>query len=383
MIDIKDKSMCCGCGACAQICPTSSIDMAEDEEGFLYPRVNLSKCIHCSKCETTCPVLNPDIEPDLMKDCYVCYSTDDDIRVNSSSGGVFSLLALQVLDEGGAVYGAAFDGDYSVHHIRIDQRGQLSKIQKSKYLQSRTEDIFVQVKADLQQGKKVLYSGTACQIAGLKHFLGRDFENLITVDVLCHGAPSPKIWKMYLQYALGEKVKSIHSINFRDKKWGWKDFSLEILYDSNRSLLEQHRSNTYMDLFLSDLILRPSCYHCKFKSLDRCSDLTLGDAWGIDKTLPEMDDDKGTSILLIHTDKGREYVNGFADRMKMESALIDSILPPDSDSRKSVTAHPRRARFFQLAQSGGKKAFRYWEIYRHISAVKNKVKQIWIRILHV
>lgn len=373
MIEIKEKEYCCGCGACAQKCPVHCIEMVEDKEGFLYPRCKIESCINCEQCVSVCPVLNKSEGMNSLKGCYVCYSCDDEIRVNSSSGGLFSLLATETLEDGGTVYGAAFDSDYMVHHIRIDHINQICAIQKSKYLQSRIEDTYVGVQKDLQDGRSVLFSGTSCQIEGLKKYLGREYDRLLTVDILCHGTPSPMIWRVYLNSLNRNKTNRIIDINFRNKELGWKNYSLKISYDTDEYYSISHYNDIYMNLFLSDVILRPSCYNCQFKDINRAADITLGDAWGINKILPIMDDDGGTSLLLIHTEKGTEYVERLSGKIRIEPIELNQILPRGADSRVSVKKHPKREVFFERVWKYDTKAFNWWDGYRKRKRHKEKL----------
>ena len=373
MIEIKEKEYCCGCGACAQKCPVHCIEMVEDKEGFLYPRCNIERCVNCEQCVSICPVINKSTGIDRLKGCYVCYSCDDVIRVNSSSGGLFSLLAMETLKEGGTVYGAAFDSDYMVHHIRIDHINQIYAIQKSKYLQSRIEDTYVSAQKDLQDGRRVLFSGTSCQIEGLKKYLGREHDRLLTVDILCHGTPSPMIWRLYLNSLNKNNSKRIIDINFRNKELGWKNYSLKISYDTDEYYSISHYYDTYMNLFLSDVILRPSCNNCQFKDINIAADSTLGDAWGINKILPIMDDDRGTSLLMVHTEKGEEYVKKLKNKIHFESIELDKILPPGADSRVSVKKHPKREEFFERVWKYDTKAFVWWEGHRKRKTFKDKL----------
>ena len=380
MIEIKEKEYCCGCGACAQKCPAHCIEMIEDREGFLYPQCNKDECINCRLCEDVCPVLNKSTATNILKRCFVCCACDDIIRTNSSSGGIFSLLATEILKDGGLVYGAAFDSDFMVHHIRIDNIDQINAVQKSKYLQSRIEDTYISTKNDLIKGRKVLFSGTACQIEGLKKYLGRDYDSLVIVDILCHGTPSPMIWKLYLK-SLNANNARILDVNFRNKEHGWKNYSLKISYDSNNCYASSFHKDMFMNLFLSDVILRPSCYNCRFKDMSRVSDITLGDAWGIKRIMPEMDDDKGTSLLLIHTEKGMEYLQKITSKVHIKAIELDRILPPGADSRVSVKKHPKREEFFKRVWKYDVKAFKWWEKYSSIKKFKNRFSGKFLSIL--
>ena len=375
MIEIREKKHCCGCGACVQKCPVHCIEMNEDREGFLYPQGNKEKCMNCGCCENVCPVINKSTSAEKLKECYVCYAYDNMVRINSSSGGAFSLLATEILEDGGIVYGAAFDSDYMVHHIRIDHINQLSAVQKSKYLQSRTGDTFIKTKNDLTNGRRVLYSGTTCQIEGLKKYLGQEYNNLITVDLLCHGTPSPMVWKQYLNSLNYKRLRRIIDVDFRNKDLGWKNYSLKISYDSDEYFAVSHNKDTYMNLFLSNVILRPSCYECQFKNINRISDITLGDAWGIKKIAPEMDDNKGTSLLLVHTEKGMEYTDRLRAKMHVETIELNRILPPEEASRVSVKKHPKREEFFKKLWGYGISAFNWWDWQRKRKRLKDNIKR--------
>jgi len=249
------------------------------------------------------------------------------------------------------VFGAAFDEDFIVHHIKIDKMEELWKLQGSKYLQSCIGDTFKETEQFLKQGRTVLFSGTCCQIEGLKHFLGREYDNLLTIDVLCHGVPSPKLWKSYWDEKNRLYGKGL-SVSFRNKESGWKQYSVKFTFENGVVYKESFYTDSYMKLFLNNICLRPSCHDCKFKSLNRLSDISLGDSWGIEKYKPHMDDDKGTSVVLIHSEKGKKLFDLCKEKMTFEEAEIDKILPPSADSRKSVLMHPRRKKFFKLLNKG-------------------------------
>ena len=348
MINLKYKKECCGCNACVQICPRNCINMAEDVEGFLYPQVEESICVSCGLCERVCPMSNEKNGKFLIS--YAAYANNDELRMKSSSGAIFPLCAEEVLNQQGVVFGAVFDENFEVHHIAIDNHKDLLKLQGSKYMQSRIENTYKEAETYLKLGRTVLYSGVGCQIAGLKNFLGKEYDNLYTIDVLCHGVPSSKVWRKYW-LELKENLDNGNSVTFRDKTTGWKSYSVKYNFN-NKEHKELASKNTYMRLFLSDICLRPSCHDCKYKSLERPSDLTLGDSWGIENYKPHMDDDKGTSVVLVHTDKGHKLFSNIKDRMVYEEADIDKILPPTADSRKSVKMHVKRKQFFNMLEQG-------------------------------
>lgn len=346
MIEIKNKTQCCGCAACANICPKECISMVADQEGFLYPSVNTVECINCDACVRVCPELNiiSSIGEGLPS-AYAAYALDESIRQESSSGGVFTVLADYVLKDGGVVFGAAFDDDFNVRHIFVDKKEDMYKLRGSKYLQSRTENCYILAKKFLNDGKKVLYSGTPCQIVGLHNYLGKDYKNLILVDIICHGVPSPLVWQKYLQSlpqaSSGHKPRRI---SFRHKYYGWKRYSVSIKYDDTEYLCEFGKDK-FMQAFLRDLCLRPSCYECPSKGEERVSDFTIADFWGIQDVMPEMDDDKGTSLVIIHTKKGKTIFNGVVVNIKYKVVDFYSAIKYNESMVKSVSMPMRRNSF--------------------------------------
>lgn len=298
-INTISKNKCCGCGACLNKCPVKAISMQENDEGFLYPVIDESKCTHCGLCLKSCPLLAQKSENDNTPQCYAVMAQDD-IRMKSSSGGMFTLLAEYVINKGGYVCGAAFKKDWSVHHIIVNTIEDLDKLRGSKYVQSNTENCYNEIKTLLQQDKLVLFTGTPCQVAGLKSFLSKDFDNLITADILCHGAPSNGVWQKYLHENFD--VNKIKNINFRDKeKIGWSCSHCTITLNNGQQIV----SNDYTKLFHNNTILRTSCEDCKFSKLPRPADITLGDWWGIRDYAPEINDDNGLSFVLLNNKKGQ------------------------------------------------------------------------------
>lgn len=291
---------CYGCSACLNICPVHAIEMTYDDEGFLHPVVNEATCIDCAKCTKVCPVLNTQKLTDYAEKKYLALrNSNADVVKKSSSGGAFALLAEYVLEKKGVVYGAAFDNCNILHHERVDNLFALERLMGSKYVQSDLGHIFMQVKTDLLNEKIVLFVGTPCQVAGLKAFLGKEYDNLITADLLCHGVPSPAVWQKYLQ-SLG--IKNSVPIEFRNKSEGWKNYRMVV--DSRVN--EEHEQNSYMQGFLQNLYLRKSCYNCQFCGTQRCADFTLGDFWGAGLFRKSLDDDRGTSIILLNSPKAQK-----------------------------------------------------------------------------
>ena len=355
MIKIVNKSFCCGCAACVQICPKKCISLTEDKEGFLYPIVDKATCIDCGLCEKVCPHLTEGIERE-PKVVYAAKHSNEDIRLQSSSGGVFTLLAEKIINDGGVVFGARFDDKWEVEFAYSETIDGLSAFRGSKYVQARVGNAFIDAERFLKDGRKVLFSGTPCQIKGLLRYLRKDYENLMTVDFVCHGVPSPKVWRLYLKEEVkrfahqgddGKKIvlsslvmPTIKGINFRDKSSGWKKYSFTLQLTKalaegeQNSVLRSNKfyENPFMQAFLSDLILRPSCYMCPAKSGKSGSDITIGDFWGIEHIKPEIDDDKGLSLVMVHNEDKIYSIESiertgiaYSDAVKYNSAAVKSV----------------------------------------------------------
>ncbi|MGM9550804.1 MAG: Coenzyme F420 hydrogenase/dehydrogenase, beta subunit C-terminal domain [Clostridia bacterium] len=342
---------CCGCSACVHTCPVKCIEMKEDKEGFLYPVINSKKCINCHKCEMVCPKENIKV-PDVQTKTFVGYTKDEEIRKQSSSGGIFSSVAQWILKENGVVFGAAFDENFNVFHLAAENEEDLKKLRGSKYVQSDLGNSYPIAKKYLENNRKVLFTGTACQIAGLKNYLEKDYENLYTIDVLCHGVPSPKVWKMYLEDKKKQYNAPIEKIEFRGKDMGWKNFCMNIDFSNNQHYGVKFYEDKFMQMFLGNISLRPSCYNCHFKGIPRVSDMTIGDSWGIEKYMPDMDDDKGTSVILVHSENGSQMLDKIKEDLNIKEAILDKALPEGAESRRSVRMHPNRKKFYRGVEKG-------------------------------
>lgn len=311
MIEIKDKHNCCGCSACAQKCPKQCISMQEDEEGFLYPNVEHENCIECGLCEQVCPVIHQN-EPRRPLKVYAAINPDEEVRMKSSSGGIFSMLAEQTISNGGVVFGARFNDQWEVIHDYTETIEGLEAFRGSKYVQSTIGNNYKKAEEVLKQNREVLFSGTPCQIAGLKKFLQKEYENLFCVDVACHSVPSPLVWRDYLDHITSQKhfkITDIKSISFRNKKTGWKRYSIVIKDKEGASLYDDvYKKNIYMQGFLKDIYSRPSCFQCPTKGKESNSDLTIADYWGITQVHPQLDDNKGTGLILVNSRKGLNII---------------------------------------------------------------------------
>lgn len=371
---------CCGCTACMHICSAKCITMNEDKEGFLYPVIEKEKCIHCHKCEKVCPIQNTN-NLNTKTESFVGYSRNEQVRNQSSSGGIFSVIAEWILQQRGVVFGAAFDENYEVHHIAIETKEELEKLRGSKYVQSRLEKVYPEVKQYLEMRRKVLFTGTACQIAGLKKYLNKGYENLYTVDVLCHGVPSPKIWRMYLEDKKRQYHTSIEKVEFRNKVNGWKNYSMNIVFSDIQQYCVNFFEDKYIRMFLENIDLRPSCYKCHFKAFPRISDMTIGDSWGIEKYMPDMDDDKGTSVILVHSTNGDRMFGEIREKLIVREAKLDEVLPPTAESRRSAEMHPNRKRYLE----GIKREENIDSLYMHVQKtflqkVVSLIRRIVIRL---
>lgn len=347
MQKIVDKSKCSGCSACYNICPKGCIEMKEDSEGFLYPVVDESLCVDCKKCVAVCPILKTYSGSSLGK-AYACINKDEDIRMQSSSGGIFTLLAEHIIDRGGVVFGAAFDERFNVVHTEIKDKSELYRLRGSKYVQSTIGKSYQKVKKYLEEEKLVLFSGTPCQISGLNSYLGMKYVGLITVDIVCHGVPSPMVWRRYLEYRENFACASTRRTNFRHKKYGWNSFSVLLEYSNSTEYEQIFSKDLFMRGFLANLSLRLSCYNCHFKSVKRESDVTIADFWGIEKVKPELFDNKGTSLVLINTQRGVKLFDYISDKMLFKEVNVTEALKYNSAAYKSVKYNKNRNKFMRL-----------------------------------
>ena len=396
MIHIENKQHCVGCNACAQICPKQCISMHEDHEGFIYPKVDTTECIDCDRCEKVCPVIYQD-EARSPLTVYTVKSTDEALRKESSSGGVFTLLAEQTIQQGGVVFGVGFNADWEVVHSYTETLDGLQKFRGSKYVQSLVGESFKQVSQFLKTGRQVLFSGTPCQIAGLNKFLNKAYSNLLTVDIVCHGVPSPKVFRLYLDEVITQtgfvkkdivlsanlKRELIQGIQFRNKAHGWRKYSFVLSLSKGvaaekKSILvaETIKKNVFLRGFRKNLYLRPSCSVCPSKSFKSGSDITLGDFWGVENYYPDFDDNKGTSIVLTHSAQGEACYAAIATSTHSFPVAYASAFAGNSCMEYSIKEHPNRAQFFRLYRAG--------KVFRTIQNTTNSLfKRQFIPVLNL
>lgn len=380
MIKIADPSRCCGCSACIAVCPHDAIMMQPDGLGFPYPQVDVAGCVDCGLCDSVCSYVQ-DVETlsELPKDTKVevlaARNTDGEVLAQSQSGGAFSAMAGQILNDGGVVYGAAFDDSHMVLHVRVSGLAGLAALRGSKYVQSDMTDVFRQVRSDLRNGMRVLFCGTPCQVAGLRSYIPENMqEELYLVDFVCHGVPAPAVWKDYLKYM--SRSGTIVKANFRDKDVaGWKEHKETFVYNDGRKKV----SDSFRVLFYKNIMLRHSCAVCPYNILNHRSDVTISDFWGLEEVLPQMDGDEGTSMLVCNTEKGRELLRKSSALLVTEKAILDyefmsrrnpNLVRPARIDRDRMTFEEEFARggFIRVARRWGDLGIRYrlWQVKKYI-----------------
>lgn len=338
----EERKDCCGCSACSAVCPQNAIEMIRDEYGFWYPQIRQEKCIDCGLCSKICGFQKKEKSKSAEPIVYAAVNKNDKRRMSSSSGGMFIELAHAVIKKDGCVYGAEFDEEFNVVHERETGFQGCMALQGSKYVQSNMNDCYRRIQKDLLDGKIVLFVGVPCQVGGLKTFLQKDYENLYLIDLACHGVASPRVWSSYKEkLSQGRKIKSV---SFRDKSNGWKKFSLKVEFESDSYIANQD-IDPYLTLFLEKLIVRESCFHCPYNSYFRQGDITLGDFWGIEACKPYLDDNKGTSVLLVNSEKGRLLFESIKDNIIYEKSNTKECLQGPFES--CMTPNPKTQKFWE------------------------------------
>ncbi|MGU8559565.1 Coenzyme F420 hydrogenase/dehydrogenase, beta subunit C-terminal domain [Clostridium perfringens] len=387
MIVINNKEDCCGCYACANICPKNCLDMIMDEEGFWYPNIDTNKCINCDLCVKVCPIIenkdkDKNITDNFDKKVYAAKNLNENIRINSSSGGVFTSIAENIIEKGGVVIGVGFNERFEVVHRSVETKEELASVRGSKYVQSKIGYIYREIKKELNKNRLVLFTGTPCQVYGLKKYLDREYKNLITQDIVCHGVPSPIVWEKYVGYIKSKNKYKINNIKFRDKVEGWRNYSLVFKFSNNKKTGKNINEDFYLIAFQNDIILRNSCYECKFKGENRASDITLADFWGIENTNINMDDNKGTSVVVINSQKGDNLFKEISKSLK--TVKIDFNIAFEKNKSYYISANKNNSReefLSELSENNFETMVRRYCNYSYKVEIKKRLKKIVKKIL--
>lgn len=342
---------CSSCGACANVCGRNAISMQLDVEGFYRPVIDSKKCVECGACERICPWNNEVLNPNKSSNnpqTLAAFAKDESIRLQSSSGGIFSILAERILENGGVVIGVAQITPTHFGYIVVENKEDLKKLRGSKYVQADAKFIYKEVRSLLKSGRKILFSGTPCQVAALYAVLGNAATsvNLFTVDIVCHGTPSVKVFEKYIKELEKEESAIVETSRFRDKRMGWNGYMLSHCFKSGKSVFAHHSRSKYMRLFLSRICQNLSCDDCHYRKLPRIADITLGDYWGVSKYHPEMDDDKGTSVVLLNTEHGVDLFNSISDKINQCESKVEYAIAKNPCIVRSSTPHLKRSKFF-------------------------------------
>lgn len=358
MIGITDKTECCGCSVCVDTCKQKAISLTIDNEGFWYPRVNTNLCNNCGLCEANCPMISQPNNILRYKTplIYAAYTNSEEIRLESTSGGIHSTLALEIYKRGGYVSGAIYNKDHTVSHIVSNEVEQLNNIRSSKYLQSQAQSIYREIKLLLNKDEQIFFCGTPCQVSALYNYLRKDYDNLITCDFICRGVNSPKVFLSYMSMLEKQYKSRATNIKFKAKKWGWHNFSMRVKFENGKEYCKDRWNDLFFIGYLqSTIFIRPSCFNCKFRDIPQRADITLGDFWGIEKIDKTMDQDKGTSIVLINSKKGEEFFNSIKDNITYKKYTIENIRKADPcldaifSNKRYAISHSENARdiFYQ------------------------------------
>ena len=352
---------CTGCGACFNICPKNAITMRENPQGFLYPHINTTLCVHCTLCDRTCPKLNFVNQNSFHPDCYAVRASDE-VRAVSSSGGVFTLCANWILNQKGIVCGAAMEKDFSVHHIIVENFDDLKKLRGSKYVQSNTEQVYKECEVFLRTGRKLLFTGTPCQVAAARNYFERYREQVFYVDVFCHGVPSEKMWKDYVQENFGSPA--VERIEFRSKLNGWRSEQLRVFYADSSSERIQWGESAYEEGFQRNIALRDGCEDCEFSGFQRTGDISIGDYWHVEDNYPELNDKKGTSVVLVNNAYGVALFEAIKDTMYHCKKTSIEDAARFNRLHQKYPPHPQKKRFLEFypSKQGFSKAV--WQV-RH------------------
>lgn len=366
---------CTGCAACANACHLSAIEMIADNEGFFYPSVDNAKCVKCGKCRKSCPsVRDMDTSRFFQPDVYAAWNTDEQIRILSTSGGVFTALAEAIIEQGGHVAGAFYDEDFRICHGVVNSQEELPRLRQSKYAQSWVGNTFQEVSRLLKSGETVLFCGSPCQSAGLQQFLGKDYENLYCCDFICRGVISPKVYAKFLKDMQPDSSIAVDRVHFKNKDFGWNRFSTKLTFQDGSTYHKDRNEDYYMRGYLRhNLYIRPSCHQCQYKSLPRISDISLGDFWGIGNYDQTLDNEKGTSVILVNSEKGKALLALAQKSLVLHQRTLDEVKAGNSC-------------LLQVAQPGKFRSFFFKKMDRYsfdklILMIDKKSKAVPLRVV--
>lgn len=373
----KQKNECCGCTACENICPKNAITMQADSEGFLYPVIDQNDCINCNLCVNICSFSKKKLNDSNINilEVYAAKNINDEVRLSSSSGGVFTAISDYILEKNGIVFGALINEKMEVVHQKVTTKKERDKLRGSKYVQSNLRGVFRDVKSLLKDGNTILFTGTPCQIDGLKGYLkNQDTSRLLLCDIVCHGVPSPLIFKEYIDFIQKKTNNTLIDYKCRDKSNGWHIHTEKAIFLNGKEDNTSSFLRIYKNLFYSHNILRPACHNCKYTNLNRSSDLTISDFWGIEKSMPDFDDNKGISLLLINSEKGRKCFEDIIENIEYRISNTKDCLQPQLI--KPTEASIERENFWKDYNKFG---FKYisnkYGSNDFISKVKRKVRK--------
>lgn len=386
----SDKNKCCGCGACSNICPKEAITMIEDEYGFVYPKIDDSKCIKCGLCIKTC-AYSKDISDNIIKDSYMAVCTDNEILLNSASGGIFSSIAIDIIKNNGVVFGCSMEkdeqGNLEPQHIKVNDLENLKKLQGSKYVQSNTKNVYKEVEKELKNNKLVLFSGTPCQVHALKSFLkNTNQDNLYTIDIICHGVPNAKMFKDYIKYIEKKNKIKIRNFSFRDKSKGNGYFS-KIIYISQNCTKKKIIPSiklSYFQMFLDSINIRKNCYSCPYAGNRRVGEITIGDFWGIEEEHPEylkeknINSQNGVSCIIVNNAKGKILINKYSNILLKLDSSFDKIKKHNNQLNNPCTYTNKREELMNLYKDNAYSKVEKW--YKKNKGLNYYIKIIWYKI---
>lgn len=383
MIQVEDKHDCCGCTACASICGRNAIVMQPDEEGFLYPVCDLSRCIDCHLCELACPIITRDSKQSdtLPLKVYALRNKNAEVLRGSSSGGAFAAMVENILSQGGIIYGAEYNEQHVVVHRGETTSDGAIRFRGSKYVQSNINGVYNEIRQHLLSGRLVLFSGTPCQVEGLKCFFRKPYENLLTVDILCHGVPSPQIFADYIRFINKYSLGRLKGLFMKDKTFGWGYQNTRLFFQSGRSEFNTPLSNLWNNIYYDHIVNRPSCHKCRFTNLHRSGDLTIGDFWGIEKYHKEFHSSMGVSLLMTNTNKGNIFWEQIKSEFEYIESNMDECIQPVLQYSRLETSD-RISFWEEYKKQGFDKTIRRRYHITHVAFLKNCLSQIINDISH-